>query len=98
MLNSHGKYYLIMDCLIEFAIRLNIFLISKKSANRQSINHNFEEIRIDSYNSLPTEKTLTFHNVIVLVKSAVNNNENTYCNNILLERNSYQDKFDTRYF
>ena len=98
MLNSHVKYYLIMDCLIKFAIRLNIFLISRKSGNTQSINHNFEEIRIDSYNSLPTEKTLTFHNVIVLVKSAVNNNENTYYNNILLERNSYQDKFDTRYF
>ena len=98
VLNSHVKYYLIMDCLIKFAIRLNIFLISKKSGNTQSINHNFEEIRIDSYNSLPTEKLLTFHYVIVLVKSAVNNDKNNYCDNIFLERNSYQGKFDARYF
>ena len=94
VLNSHVKYYLIMDCLIKFAIRLNIFLISKKSGNTQSINHNFEEIRIDSYNSLPTEKILTFHNVIVLVKSTVNNDKNNYYYNIFLERSSYKDKFD----
>ena len=40
-----------------------------------NINHNFARIRTDSYNSLPTEKFLTFHNIIILIKSVVNKNE-----------------------
>ena len=38
----------------------------------------FAKIRIDSYNSLPVEKLLTFHNVIILIKSVVNKNKNDY--------------------
>ena len=38
-------------------------LISGKSGITDSINHNFEGIRIDSYNSLPIGKTLTFHDL-----------------------------------
>ena len=34
-----------------------------------SINHNFARIRNDSYNSVAVEKTLTFYNVIILIKS-----------------------------
>ena len=49
------------------------YLICEKSGITNSINHNFETIRIDSYNSLPTEKILTFHNVIILIKSVVKN-------------------------
>ena len=40
-----------------------------------SSNHNFGKIRIDSYNSIPTEKILTVHTVIVLNKSVVNKNK-----------------------
>ena len=43
-----------------------------------AINHNFGEIRIDSHNSLPTEKILAFHNVIILIKSVINKNKNKY--------------------
>ena len=32
------------------------YFISKKSGITDSINHNFGRMRIDSYNSLPTEK------------------------------------------
>ena len=39
------------------------YLISEISGITDSINHNFGKIRIDSYNSLPIEKILTFHNV-----------------------------------
>ena len=39
------------------------------------MNHNFGKIRIDSYNSLPIEKILIFHNVIMLIKSVVNKNK-----------------------
>ena len=47
-----------------------------KSGITDSINHNFGKIRIDSYNSLPIEKILTFHNVIILIKSVINKNKN----------------------
>ena len=75
------------------------YLISEKSGITDSINHNFGEIRIYSYNSLPTEKILTFHNIIILIKSVVNKNENNYYYIMyILEKGSHKDKFDTRYF
>ena len=49
--------------------------ISKKSGLTNSINHNFGKIRIDSSNSLPIEKILTFQNVIILIKSVVHKNK-----------------------
>ena len=42
------------------------YLISYKSGLTNSINLNFVRIRIDSFSPLPTEKILTFHNVIIL--------------------------------
>ena len=53
------------------------YLITKKSGITNSINHNFGRIRINSYNSLPIKKILTFH-VIILSKSVVNKNENKH--------------------
>ena len=47
----------------------------EKSDITDSINHNFARIRIDPCNSLPIEKVLTFHNVIILIKSVVNKME-----------------------
>ena len=44
------------------------YLISKKNVITDSINHNFAIIRIDSYDSLPIEKILTFQNVKILIK------------------------------
>ena len=86
-----------MDCLIKFVIRLNI-LTTEKSGIADSINHNFGEIRIDSYNYLPTEKILIFHNVIILIKSVVNKNKNNYYYNTYLEKGSYKDKSNKQYF
>ena len=74
------------------------YLISKKSGIKNSINHNFGKIRIDSYNYLPIQKILTFHNVIILIKSVVKKNKNEYYYNIFLEKGSYKNKSDTRYF
>ena len=37
-------------------------------------------------------KILTFHNVVVLIKSVVNKNKNKYYYNIFLEKGSYKDK------
>ena len=48
------------------------YLISEKSNITDSINHSSARIKINSYDSLPIEKILTFHNVIKLIKSVVN--------------------------
>ena len=74
------------------------YLINQKSGITDSINHNFGRIRIDSHNSLPLEKILTFHNVIVLMKSFVNENKNHYYCNMFLEKGLYKDKSNTQYF
>ena len=79
-----------MGCLIKFMIRLNMVL--QKSGITNSINYNFGKIKIDSYNSLPIKKILTFYNVIILIKSVVNSNENKYYYNIFLEKGSYKWK------
>ena len=51
------------------------YLITEKIGITDSANHNFARIRIDSYNSLPIEKILTFHYVTLLIKSVVSKNE-----------------------
>ena len=75
-----------------------IYLISEKSGITNSINHIFARIRIDLYSSLPTEKILTFHNVIILIKSVVIKNKNPYYYNIFLEKGSCNDQSNKRYF
>ena len=41
---------------------------------------------------------MTFHNVIILIKSVVNMNKTEYYYNIFLEKGLYKDKSDTQYF
>ena len=60
------------------------YLMSEKSGVTDRINHSFTKIRIDSYNSLPIEKILTLHNIIILIKSVVNKNKSIYYYNIFL--------------
>ena len=45
----------------------------------------FGRMRVDSDNSLPIEIILTFHNVIILIKSVLYQNK-TYYYNIFLEK------------
>ena len=66
-------------------------IISGKSDIRDSINHNFGEIRIESYDSSVIENILIFHNVVILIKSVVKKNKNEYYNNIFLEKGLYTD-------
>ena len=53
------------------------------------------------YNFLPIlfniEKISTFDNVIILMKSIVNKNKNNYYN-VFLEKSSYKDKSNAKYF
>ena len=46
--------------------------------------------KVDSYNSLPLEKTLTSYNIIILIESVFNKDKNNYYYNILLEKDSYE--------
>ena len=50
------------------------------------ISHIYTKIEVHSDDSLPLEKTIAFHNVIILMKPVFNKNENTYCYNIFLEK------------
>ena len=65
------------------------YLISIKNGITYIFSHNFAKIEVDSYDSLPIEKILTLHNVIVLIKSVLNNDENHYYK-IYLEKCSCQ--------
>ena len=86
-----------MDGLIKFVKGLNVLQV-KKCDITDNINHNFGKIRVDSSNSLPVERILTFHDVIILIKSVVNNHKNNYYYNIFLEKGLYKDKSNTEYF
>ena len=86
-----------MDGLIKFVKGLNVLQV-KKCDITDNINHNFGKIRVDSSNSLPVERILTFHDVIILIKSVVNNHKNNYYYNIFLEKSLYKDKSNTECF
>ena len=76
-----GKYDAIFD-----RIRL---LIRFKSSIKYVDSHNYAKIKIDSDDDLPLKKTLTMHNVVILIKSVFNKNQNHYYYNIFLEKCSY---------
>ena len=64
------RYLVLYDCKRHTAIYGRIkYPLSEKISIIDSINHSFPRIRIDSYNSLPKEKILTFHNFMILIKS-----------------------------
>ena len=62
-----------------------IYIILQVKSGITDNNHTSARIRIDSYNSLPVEKALTFPNVIILIKSVVNENKNNYYYSIFSE-------------
>ena len=66
------------------------YLISLKSGITYIFSHYFAKIKVDSYNSLPIEKLLTWHNVIMHIKSVLNKDKNHYFYKIFLEKCSYQ--------
>ena len=63
-----------------------------KSSITDGIIHNSARNRTDLYNYLTTEKILTFHNVIILIKPVANVIKNHYYYyNIFLEKALYKD-------
>ena len=79
--NSYDTNYRVYNKIFD---EIN-YLITEKSDDKYSINHNFARIKIDSYKSLPIEKKVTFHNVIILIMLVVNKDKNNYYYNIFLE-------------
>ena len=69
------------------------YVISLKSGITYIISHNYSKIRVDSHDTLPQEKVITFHNVVILSKSAFsvfNKDKSNYYCNIFLEKASYE--------
>ena len=67
------------------------YLIGVKSGITYVIFHNYAKIKVDLYDSLPLEKTMIFHNVIILIRLAFSKDKtNYYCYyyNIFLEKAS----------
>ena len=69
---------------MKLVIGLNKYLKHKKSVITNSINHYFAGLRVDLYDLLPIEKILTFHNVIILIKSVISKYKNRYSHNTFL--------------
>ena len=66
------------------------YLIGIKSGIKYVISHNYANIKVDTYDSFPLEKTMTFHNVIILIMSVWNKDKNNYFYNLFLEKASYE--------
>ena len=66
------------------------YLISQKRGITYVFSHYYAKIKVDSYDTLPIEKILTLHNVIMHIKSVLNKDQNHYYYNIFSEKCSYQ--------
>ena len=53
-------------------------LVSLKSGVIYIFSHYFAKIKVDSYDSLPVEKTLTAYKVIIVIKLVLNKDNNYY--------------------
>ena len=73
---------------MSFITGLDILLV-KKNGLTYVFSHKNAKIKVNSYDSLPLEETLTFHNVIIFIKSVFNKDQNQYYCNIFLEKCSY---------
>ena len=62
------------------------YLIGIKISIKYVIYHNYAKTKVDSYDSIPLEKTMTFHSVIILIESIFHNDKNNYYYNIFLEK------------
>ena len=70
----------------DFIYNRTRYLKGVRSGTTYIISHNHAKTKVDSYDSLPQEKTLTFHNVFINIKSVWNKDQNHYYCNIFLEK------------
>ena len=67
-----------------------MYILSLKSSITYVSSHYYATIKVDSYDSLPIEKTLTLHIVIILIKPVLNKDKNHYYFKMCLEKCLYQ--------
>ena len=66
------------------------YLITLKSDIMYIFSHFFANIKVDSYDSLPIEKILILHNIVMHIKSVLYKDKNHYYYKIFLVKCSYQ--------
>ena len=66
------------------------YLISLKISITYIFSHYFVKIKVDSYDSLPIEKRLSLHNIIIHIKSVLNKDKKHYYYKTFLEKGLYQ--------
>ena len=89
--NDGTRYLTLFDSEKYDAIFNNIrYLRSLNSSLTYIFSHYFTKIKVDSSDSLPIEKRLNLHSVIILIKSVFNKDKNHDCYEIFLEKCSYQ--------
>ena len=65
-----GTRYLVLFGVekCDFIYNRTSYFLGVKSGITYDFSHNYAKIKIDSYKSLPLQKTFTFHNVIIHIK------------------------------
>ena len=81
--------YLALKNMFWFTAGLEM-LQEKKRGITYVFSDYYARIKVDSYDSLPLEKTLTLHKFIILIKSVFNKDKNNYYYNLFLEKDSYE--------
>ena len=85
------KYLTLLWSEIYSSIFNRIKFLSRPNINiSYVVFHSYVGMKINSNNDLPLEKTLTMHNVVILIKSVFNKNQNHYYCKVLLEKCSNQ--------
>ena len=75
------RYLVLLGCeKIDFIYNRIRYLIGVKNGIMYVISHSYAKVKVDSYDSLPLEKTLTLHNVIIFIKSVFNKDKISYDN------------------
>ena len=75
-----------MDFLAYSETRYLVLLGSEKYGSV----YNRINVKVDSYDSVPLEETIAFHNVVILIKSVFDKDKNNYYYDIFLENTSYE--------
>ena len=92
-LDKIDRFILTLDGKMKHLILFDYRLFNKICDKIRYQNQNIKlKNGIDSYNSLPIKIILTFHNVIITIKPAVNKNKNEYYYNTFLEKCLYKDE------
>ena len=92
-LDKIDRFILALDGKMKHLILFDYRLFNKICNKIKYQNQNIKlKNGIDSYNSLPIKIILTFHNIIIIIKPAVNKNKNECYYNIFLEKCLYKDE------